>query len=199
VQIAYNENYAQAGSLAYNLSRLRLFALSCPNPKAGFKKVQEFLDQQLLVEIVNVMIPGGLTAIHIAALHGNLQAIQVLVSSGANVNARCKGDKLLTPLHEAVIGGHLNVTRFLLAQGASQFIVDEIGRCPLHYACKLGQVALCRLLMEATGGKRALLLKDRFGHKPVNLCATQFLKVIVEEVMHKHKVLKKPRVSIMER
>lgn len=193
------EDYGQAASLAYNLSRLRLFAISCANPKAGLKRLQDFLDQQLLVEMANITVTGGLSAMHLAALHGNLEAVQTLVTTGANLNHRCKGDKLLTALHEAVIGGHSHIVRYLLTQGASQIVTDESGRCALHYACQLGHVTITRLLMDAAGGRRALLIEDRFTQKPFDLCATNFLKSIVEAVMRKHKIFKKPRVSIMDR
>lgn len=174
------EDYAQAASLAYNLSKLKLFAISCANPKAGLKRLQEFLDQQLLIEMANITVTGGMTAMHLAALHGNLDAIQTLVTTGANINYRCKGDKHLTALHEAVIGGHVPVVRYLLSQGASQIVTDDLGRCPLHYSCQLGHVTITRLLMDGTGGRRALLIEDKNGQKPYDLCATNFLKNRVE-------------------
>lgn len=43
-----------------------------------------------------------------------------LVSSGANINARHKDSKMHTPLHEAVIGGHKEVAKYLLDMGANQ-------------------------------------------------------------------------------
>lgn len=199
LQILDTGDYAQAASLAYNLSHLKLFAVSCPNPKAGLKRLQEFLDQQLLIEMASFTVTGGISALHLSALHGNEEAVQTLVSTGANINHRCKGDKYLTPLHEAVIGGHVNIVRYLLSQGASQVVTDEVGRCPLHYSCQLGHVTISRLLMESPGGRRALLLEDRFSSKPIEMCATNFLKSQVEAVMRKHKIYKKPRVSIMDR
>lgn len=199
LQVLDTWDYAQAASLAYNLSHLKLFAISCPNPKAGMKRLQEFLDQQLLIEMASFTVTGGISALHLSALHGNEEAVQTLVSTGANINHRCKGDKYLTPLHEAVIGGHVNIVRYLLSQGASQVVTDEVGRCPLHYSCQLGHVTISRLLMESPGGRRALLLEDRFSSKPIDMCATNFLKSQVEAVMRKHKIYKKPRVSIMDR
>lgn len=180
LSIVRQEDYAQAASLAYNLSRLRLFAISCPNPKAGLRRLQEFLDQQLLIEMANITVFGGLSAMHLACLHGNLQAVQTLVSTGANINHRCRGDHHYTALHEAVIGGQTMIVRYLLSEGASQTIIDDAGRCPLHYACQLGHVTITRLLLDGAGGRRALLIEDKGGLKPIDLAATNFLKNCVE-------------------
>lgn len=43
-----------------------------------------------------------------------------LVAHGANINYRCKSDHHCTPLHEAVIGGHVEIVQYLLSQGANQ-------------------------------------------------------------------------------
>lgn len=43
-----------------------------------------------------------------------------LVESGANINARSRESKNHTALHEAVIGGHKDVAKYLLQMGANQ-------------------------------------------------------------------------------
>jgi ankyrin repeat protein len=48
------------------------------------------------------------------------QAVKALVSSGANINARTPESKNHTALHEAVIGGHKDVAKYLLDMGANQ-------------------------------------------------------------------------------
>ena len=51
--------------------------------------------------------------------------MQELIRSGANINARNRESKNHTALHEAVIGGHIDVAKYLLDMGANQvkFIV----------------------------------------------------------------------------
>jgi ankyrin repeat protein len=46
--------------------------------------------------------------------------VKALVSSGANINARNPESKNHTALHEAVIGGHKEVAKYLLDMGANQ-------------------------------------------------------------------------------
>jgi hypothetical protein len=59
------------------------------------------------------------------AKSGNTAAVKWLLDNGADPNVRWShwGD-LLTPLHLAVLGNHLEVTRALLAAGADPTIRD---------------------------------------------------------------------------
>jgi ankyrin repeat protein len=63
--------------------------------------------------------------LHLMAKSGNTAAVKWLLENGADPNARWShwGD-LLTPLHLAVLGNHLEVTRALLAAGADKTIRD---------------------------------------------------------------------------
>ena len=63
--------------------------------------------------------------LHLMAKSGNSVAVKWLLDHGADPNARWShwGD-LLTPLHLAVLGNHLEVTRALLAAGADTTIRD---------------------------------------------------------------------------
>ena len=63
--------------------------------------------------------------LHLMAKSGNSVAVKWLLDHGADPNARWShwGD-LLTPLHLAVLGNHLQVTRALLAAGADTTIRD---------------------------------------------------------------------------
>ncbi len=106
--------------------------------------------------------------------------MQQLLSSGANINFRCREDQHQTPLHAAVVGGHYEIVRYLISQGANQQIKDDSGSCPLHYACKLGNITIARMLMEANGGKRAMLIQDNNDNKPIDVSANNFLKACVE-------------------
>ena len=63
--------------------------------------------------------------LHLMAKSGNTAAVKWLLDNGADPNARWShwGD-LLTPLHLAVLGNHLEATRVLLAAGADPTIRD---------------------------------------------------------------------------
>ena len=63
--------------------------------------------------------------LHLMAKTGNIAAVKWLLEQGADPNARWNHwNDLLTPLHLAVLGNHLEVTRALLAAGADPTIRD---------------------------------------------------------------------------
>jgi len=118
---------------------------------------------------------------------------------GGNINARNKYDSHVTPLHSAVLGQHQDIVDYLLQHGGNQLIKDEKGNIPLHYACQIGNIAIIRLLMDSTGGRRALLITNNHDMKPIDSCSNAYLKSCVEGIMRKHRIFQKPRVSLMER
>lgn len=65
------------------------------------------------------------TPLHAYAIQGDLEACQILISSGAEVNAL--GEHNFTPLHEAISQGHLKVTELLLKNGANTEIETDCG------------------------------------------------------------------------
>lgn len=186
-------------TLEYNLSRIRIFALICSHTKNGVKKLQEFTDEYFTNFTANLAIHGGMSALNLGCLHGNMEAVVQLVENGAGINIRNTGSKLHTPLHEAVIGGHPDVAKYLLDKGANQLVRDESGCCPLHLACRLGHVAILKILINSPGGKKALLCVNNNDEKPIDTCNSNFMKSRVEDAMKNFKIFAKPRVSIMER
>ena len=74
--------------------------------------------------------PEGDRLIHIAALRGDLVAVELLVNAGENVNAI--GDMSQTPAHFAAMNQHRSVFEFLIQRGADTSIVDEFGNTPLQ-------------------------------------------------------------------
>ena len=72
--------------------------------------------------------PESDTCLHIAALRGNLRAVELLVKAGLDVNKQ--GDMGYTPLHYASTP---EVIAFLLAHGASRDIKSEFGNSPVGW------------------------------------------------------------------
>lgn len=68
------------------------------------------------------------TALHIAARRGDVELIKLLVSFGAHINSGTVD--LMTPLHEACLGGHPEVVDVLIAEGADVCIIH---RCMSAY------------------------------------------------------------------
>ena len=81
---------------------------------------------------INRMSPAGLTAIHQAAMDGNLECAQMLLLNGGDVNVTdCEG---CTPLHTAAICGHAEFVHFLLSAGADPYLKSDDGQIPIQLA-----------------------------------------------------------------
>ncbi|RLN50014.1 hypothetical protein BBJ28_00006327 [Nothophytophthora sp. Chile5] len=88
----------------------------------------------------------GATPLHVAAMHGQLDTVKVLVARGASLSAALPGGA--TGLHLASASGFTDVASYLLDQGLA---VDErtiSGATPLHEAAFQGHVEVAQLLLE---------------------------------------------------
>ncbi|XP_060809159.1 poly [ADP-ribose] polymerase tankyrase [Amyelois transitella] len=106
------------------------------------------------------------TPLHFAAGYGRREVVEILISSGAALQARDDGG--LQPLHNACSFGHADVVRALLAAGAAPAATDNWGYTPLHEAAAKGKVDVCIALLQHgadpnirnTEGKTPLDLAD---------------------------------------
>ena len=93
---------------------------------------------------------GGTAPLMKAAAKGHAELVSVLVSRGADANAR-GGEKMYGAgaLYVAAQGGHLAACRALLEAGAdADARLDQIGITPLFVAAERGAAAVVRLLLE---------------------------------------------------
>ncbi|KAM4721065.1 ankyrin repeat domain-containing protein 27 isoform 2-T2 [Rhinophrynus dorsalis] len=118
----------------------------------------------------------GYTPLHIAAICGQAQCIDLLVSKGAVVNATDYHGS--TPLHLACQKGHQKITLLLLHYKASRDIQDNNGNTPLHLACTYGHedcvkalvyydVNSCRIDSPNEKGDTALHIAARWGYQGI--------------------------------
>jgi ankyrin repeat protein/lipoprotein signal peptidase len=84
-------------------------------------------------------------ALHRAALHGDLVAVERLLDRGVDVNGRWNG---WTPLHHAALGGKTHVAEILLAKGADVNATDRYGWTPLHGALFHREPKVAALLLS---------------------------------------------------
>jgi uncharacterized protein len=83
------------------------------------------------------------TALMYAALHGELPAVQFLVSRGAEVNRPG-----WTALHYAAANGHVDVVRYLLERHAYLDAESPNRTTPLMMAARQGKPTMVELLLE---------------------------------------------------
>ncbi|KAG0474329.1 hypothetical protein HPP92_014015 [Vanilla planifolia] len=108
-----------------------------------------------LAKFVNRPADGGITALHIAALNGYADCLQLLLDLHADVAAvtfQCSSSMNLigagsTPLHYASCGGNLRCCQILLSRGASRATLNCNGWLPVDVARIWGRSAIVPLLL----------------------------------------------------
>src|SRR5688572_11029647 len=78
----------------------------------------------------------GDTPLHVMTWRNDLEAVDLLVSAGADVNA--VGDMGETPLHVAISRQNLAIAKALLKAGARDGIRSEFGSTPREMAVRQG-------------------------------------------------------------
>ena len=103
---------------------------------------------RLLAELAGTRVDApnrlGETALMLAALHGDLDSVRMLVRRGAEVNRAG-----WTPLHYAATNGHTEVVRYLLDQHAYVDAQSPNRTTPLMMAARHKRPDVVRLLVEA--------------------------------------------------
>uniref|UniRef100_K3WRK8 C2 domain-containing protein n=1 Tax=Globisporangium ultimum (strain ATCC 200006 / CBS 805.95 / DAOM BR144) TaxID=431595 RepID=K3WRK8_GLOUD len=100
-------------------------------------------------EIVNHIDSNNDAPLHVAARHGDLACLQLLLHHGADI---CVVEEFgRTPLHCAVAQGHLDCVAYLLDVGGDSVLNtgDHDGDTALHYAALAGNEAIVKLLLES--------------------------------------------------
>ncbi|XP_023649836.1 BRCA1-associated RING domain protein 1 isoform X2 [Paramormyrops kingsleyae] len=117
----------------------------------------------------------GETPLHLAAIKGDVKAVEELLDHGADPNL--KDHAGWTPLHEACNLGHLGVVAVLLQQGALMNAPGYHNDSPLHDAVQNGHVDVVRLLLENGASKSVL---NMFGLRPVDCARTEEMRAILQ-------------------
>lgn len=125
---------------------------------------------------------GPSSALHKASYLGvSEQTLNALLSSGS-IDINTGGEKGLTPLMFAAVGGHPHSTRVLLDKGASVSVVDVDGCTALLLAAQQGHLAVTKMLVEA--GAELEAATSTIGNTPLHFAAdgghTEVMQVLIE-------------------
>ena len=93
---------------------------------------------------------------------------------------------LLTPLAAACMHGHADIAKYLLANGATVRVRDEVvsgGFTPLHSACFLGRADCVRVLVEHSA---SILIETSTGCTPLTTAACEGRTTCVEVMLGEH-------------
>jgi ankyrin repeat protein len=107
---------------------------------AAVKRLLSVLD-------ANIKDQLGATPLHEAAEVGHAEVVRLLLSKGADVNAKTTTGRL-TPLHVAAGKGHREVAETLINSGADVNAKDHSGDTPLHLTVTWGRKEIASLLLS---------------------------------------------------
>jgi len=113
----------------------------------------------------------------VAAEHGFLELIQVMLRCKANPEAR--GPDGTTALLRAVMSCHVTTVQFLLDQKAEIKAIDKIGASAMHVAAMCGHCDIVHLLYRA---KADLSLRDVAGNSPSDIAEKHGYVDVVEYI-----------------
>ncbi|XP_063240434.1 ankyrin repeat domain-containing protein 27 [Bacillus rossius redtenbacheri] len=123
----------------------------------------------------------GFTALHVACLFGQPMIVDLLVSAGADANARdCSGS---VPLHYCAARGYQNALLLLIHAGARLGERDSDGNTPLHLASNNGHEGCVKALLyfaEHVGARLDTNVANKKGDTALHFAARWGYEGIVE-------------------
>ncbi|KAI7975791.1 hypothetical protein EIK77_005541 [Talaromyces pinophilus] len=97
--------------------------------------------------------PQEVIGLHLAAFHGLLHSIEVLLSRRPDIDLEAREDFDRTALIVAAENGHADVVQFLIEKGANLEAQDYDDRTALYAAAESGHEAVVKVLLEKGANK----------------------------------------------
>ncbi len=117
---------------------------------------------------VNTPRGDGMTGLHWAALHGNVEIAGLLIGAGADLEAATRIGAH-TALHVAAKEGNGEIVAILAEAGANVAAVTETGASPLHFAAAAGDVRAVSALLQR--GAPVDAMEPEWGQTPLMFAA----------------------------
>jgi ankyrin repeat protein len=111
-----------------------------------------------------------MTPIILAAEGGHLDAVKLLASKGADLEASARANGA-TALSRAAQAGHEEVVRFLLDSGTGIEHADVYGNTPLLMAASFCQLPVVKLLVARKANKTSA---NQGGHTPASMACMNY-------------------------
>ncbi|XP_057380453.1 ankyrin repeat and SOCS box protein 13-like [Daphnia carinata] len=147
--------------------------------KGCVEAVQFLIDEGAWINARNI---DGATPLCVACAAGQTEVAKILIESNASVNPTILIDPLNSPLHEAVMKGHVQCVKLLIAKGAKLNAADRHYGTPLHAACVAYKINIdCILsLVQAGADVNATIV-----HKaPLHIAAYRNLLSVVQLLLN---------------
>lgn len=128
---------AEKGNI--DLTKIFLNQLTSPSRRS------KLLEATVLTELEGQR-PRHLASIHLAALYGHKELVELFLEHGIDVNAR--NNKNDTPVLWAARGNHVDTVRLLIRRGADLQLENDKGSTPLYWAVRYGFAELVRVLLD---------------------------------------------------
>ena len=152
-----------------------LFFRELDKRNPDMENIQVFLDSGLVD--VHTKDKWGNTPLYWAAAWGSLEVVELLISSGAEVNA--KGYNDWTPLHLVAVRHSLAVAELLISSGAEVNAKTNGGSTPLHAAARMNSLEVAELLISSGADVNA---KNNDGQTPLHRARSQEMKTLLQGV-----------------
>lgn len=129
----------------------------------SFDKIKLLLSLERI--IIDAKQSDGTTPLYHAGLAGNIQAFELLIDHGADVNTR-NNDNLWSILMCAIANNKIEIVQRLLNRpGTDVNTKDDLQRTPLHIAAEYGRSQIFGLLLERA--EIQINSKDHLGWTPL--------------------------------